>query len=63
MNAEIRLFQNRPDMSKTKGRIGSIPHSVMHKGYVSTFGNGFAPVKFFNAIPLPFFSAALNSAP
>jgi hypothetical protein len=35
----------------------------MLKGSVSAFGNGFAPVKFFNAIPLPFFSAALNSAP
>ena len=27
------------------------------------FGNGFAPVKILNAIPLPSFSAVLNSAP
>jgi len=41
---------------------GSISISVMPKGSLSAFGNGFAPVKIFNAIPLPPFSAALNCA-
>jgi len=35
----------------------------MPKGSISAFRDGFAQVKIFNAIPLPPFSAALNSAP
>jgi hypothetical protein len=35
----------------------------MPKGSISAFRDGFAQVKIFNAIPLPHFSAALNSAP
>jgi hypothetical protein len=42
---------------------GSIHISVIPKGSLSAFGNGFAPVKLINAIPLPPFSAVLNSAP
>jgi hypothetical protein len=42
---------------------GSISISVILEGSISAFGNGFAQVKIFNAIPLPPFSAALNSAP
>jgi len=41
----------------------SISISVIPKGQLSAFGNDFAPVKIFNAIPLPPFLAALNSAP
>jgi len=41
----------------------SISISVIPKGQVSAFGNGFAPVKIFNAIPSQPFSAALNCAP
>jgi len=42
--------------------IGSISISVIPKGSLSAFGDGFAQVKIFNVIPLPPFSAALNSA-
>jgi hypothetical protein len=42
---------------------GSISLSVKSKAQVSAIGNGFAPVKLLNAIPLPPFSAVLNSAP
>jgi len=38
-------------------------HSRDQKGFIWTFRNGFALVKLFNAIPLPFFSAAVNCAP
>jgi len=31
----------------------SIPISMMSKGFMSAFRNGFAPVKIFNAIPSP----------
>jgi hypothetical protein len=33
------------------------------EGFILAFKDGFASVKIFNAIPLPPFSAALNSAP
>jgi len=42
---------------------GSISIYVILEGSISAFGNGFAQVKIFNAIPLPPFSTALNSAP
>jgi hypothetical protein len=42
---------------------GSFSISVIPKRYLSAFGNGFAQVKIFYAIPLPPFSAAMNSAP
>jgi hypothetical protein len=37
---------------------GSISVSVISKGFISAFRNGFAPVKIFSAIPSPLFSAA-----
>jgi hypothetical protein len=37
---------------------GSISISVIPKGFIPAFRNGFAPVKIFNAIPSPLFSAA-----
>jgi len=40
----------------------NISISVIVKGPLTAFGNGFAPVKIFNAIPLPPFSAAMNCA-
>jgi hypothetical protein len=42
---------------------GSISISVKLGGFISAFEDGFAQVKIFNAIPLPPFSAAMNSAP
>jgi hypothetical protein len=44
-------------------RHGSTFHSVKPKITVSAFGNGLALTKILNAIPLPSFSTALNSAP
>ncbi len=47
---------------KTAQLDGSILISVILKGSLSAFRNGFAQVQIFYAIPLPRFSAALNCA-
>ena len=39
---------------------GSISISVIPKGFIWAFRNGFASVKIFNAIPSPLFSAAVE---
>jgi hypothetical protein len=41
---------------------GSTSVFVVPEDFIATFGNAFAPVKIFNAIPLPPFSAAANCA-
>jgi hypothetical protein len=46
----------------TMSKNGSISISVIPKGFILAFRNGFAPAKIFNAIPSPLFSAARNCA-
>jgi hypothetical protein len=52
-----------PEIRHQELFYGSISISVIPKGSLSAFANGFAQVKIFNVIPLPPFSAAMNSAP
>jgi len=59
----IKKFTKKSKPCCERGERASISISVIPKGQLSAFGNDFAPVKIFNAIPLPPFSAALNSAP